>query len=190
MGFSRGSLRTGVAAGERMIDFCPWGRDPLEVEPSLKPWIRTWAGENTIFLSPKDWFLRGHDLDGGAYNEKRYWIPRITSGTYVWSPPAAAAMVCLEELRKARMKRKNSRHIVIIQRLMTPRWLKQLNKAADYIFTISPCHSFWSTNNFEPLYVALIFPYLEYRPFQLKQTPKFFQVGGRLSKVLQENKED
>ena len=36
-GVSMGSLKTGVATGEHMIDFCPWGRDPLKVEPSLKP---------------------------------------------------------------------------------------------------------------------------------------------------------
>ena len=42
----------------------------------------------------------------------------------------------LEEIRKARMKRKSSTHIVLIPRLMTPIWLKQCNKAADCIFHI------------------------------------------------------
>ena len=92
--------------------------------------------------------------------------------------------------KKSKNEEEKSRHIVVVHRLMTPRWLKQLNKAADCIFTISPCHSFWPTNNFEPLYVALIFPYLKHRPFQLKQTPKMFQMGRSLSKVFQEDKVD
>ena len=33
---SRGSLKTGVAAGRDMIEYCPWGKDPMEVEPKLK----------------------------------------------------------------------------------------------------------------------------------------------------------
>ena len=50
---SRGSLKTGVAVGRDVIEFCPWGKEPLEVEPKLKHWIKSWAGEGTIFLSPK-----------------------------------------------------------------------------------------------------------------------------------------
>ena len=187
---SRGSLKTGVAIGKEMIDYCPWGKSPMEVEPKLKPWIRTWAGKKVIFLSPKDWFLRGHDIDGGHYNSKRFWYPNIVAGTYVWAPPPAAADVCLEELRKARMKRKLSLHIVIIQRLMTPDWRKQLNKAADCIFTIPASHPFWPTHHFEPLVVAILFPYLNHRPFQLKSTPKMFEVGRRLSKMFHEDKVD
>ena len=119
---SRGSLKTEVAIGKEMIEYCPWGKIPMEVRPKLKPWIRTWAGKEIIFLSPKDRFLRGHDIDGGHYNSKRFWYPNIVAGTCVWAPPPAAADVCLEELRKARMKRKLSLHIVIIQWLMTPDW--------------------------------------------------------------------
>ena len=185
-GVSRGSLKSGVAAGKEMIEYCPWGKDPIMKEPNLKLWIKSWAGEETIFLSPKDWYLRGHDLHGGDYNEKKFWIPKVKKGTYVWSPPAAAAGPCLEELRKARMKRQQSRHIVIIHRLMTPTWLKQINKAADCIFVIPACHPFWPATNFEPLYVAILFPYLDYRPFQLKGTPKMYEMGRKLSKVFQE----
>ena len=88
------------------------------------------------------------------------------------------------------MKRKSSRHIVIIPRLMISTWLKQLNKTADCIFTIQAAHSFWPSTNFEPLFVAILFPYLDYRPFQLKSTPKMFEMGRRLSKVFQEDRVD
>ena len=189
-GVSRGSLRSGVTVGEEMIEYCPWGKDPLHVSPLLKTWLESWLGKNTIFLTPKDWYTRGHDIDGGSYNEKRFWYPKYRKGIYVWSPPPAAADACLEELRKARMKRKASMHIVIIQNLMTPTWLKQLYKAADCIFTIPACHDFWPAKNFESLSVAILFPYLPYRPFQLKSTPKMLDMGRRLCKVFKEDKVD
>ena len=189
-GVSRGSLREGVAVGKEMITFCPWGKSALETSPSLKSWIHSWAGNSSIILEPKDWYLRGHDINGGSFDKKRFWYSEYSKGTYVWAPPPAAADACLEELRKARMKRKESMHIVIIPCLMTPLWLKQLNKAADCIFTISPVHPFWPTNCFESLTVAILFPYLSYRPYQLKGTPKMFYVGRRMSKVFKENKMD
>ena len=189
-GVSRGNMRLGVTAGKDMIEFCPWAKNPLEASPILKGWVKKWAGEQSIFLSTRDWFLRGHDITGGFYNDKKFWYPTISPGTYVWYPPPAAADVCLEELRKARMKRKGSLHIVIIQKLMTPIWRKQLNKAADCIFSIPASHSFWPAINHEPLIVALIFPYLPFRPFQLKGTPKMFYMGRKLSKMFQEDQVD
>ena len=124
------------------------------------------------------------------YNELKMWYPTIRSGTFVWSPPPAAADVCLEELRKARMKRKNSLHIVCVQRLMTPLWMKQLNKAADCFFVVPARHPFWDSDKYEPLIVAVLFPYIPHRPFQLKSTPKMFYMGRTLCKVFKEDHMD
>ena len=83
--------------------------------------------------------------------------PKFTPGTYVWSPPPPATDARLVELRKARMETKLPLHIVLIQRLMTPGWLKQLNKAADCTFTIDASRPFWPSHQFEPLVVSLFF---------------------------------
>ena len=128
-------------------------------------------------------------MNGGSYDERKFWIHRVSSGTYAWSPPVAAAGTCLEEMKKSRMKRKIFRHIVIIHQLMTPTWIKQLNKTANCISN-PPSHSFWPATNYEPLFVTILFPYLDYRPFQLKSTPKMLKMGRRLSKVFQEDKVD
>ena len=88
------------------------------------------------------------------------------------------------------MKRKSSTHIILIPRLMTPIWLKQCNKAADCIFHIPASHPFWPSSKFEPLFVAILFPYIRHRPFQLKSTPKMFQMARYLCKVFQDNKLD
>ena len=60
-----------------MIKYCPWGRGAVEVEPQLKQWVKRWAGSDTIFLDRKKWFLRGHDICGGYYDNKKYWYPKI-----------------------------------------------------------------------------------------------------------------
>ena len=189
-GVSRGCLKSGVAMGQMMLEFCPWGKSCLEISPKLKEWVTSWAGKETEFLSHKDWYLRGHDIKGGSYDTKGYWQNEIKSGVYVWAPPPAAADACLEELRKARMKRKESTHIIIIQRLMAPTWLKQLHKCGDCIFSIPASHSFWPTDVYEPLIVAILFPYISYRPFQLKTTFKMFYMGRRLSQVFKEDHVD
>ena len=73
---------------------------------------------------------------------------------------------------------------------MTPIWRKQLNKAADCIFSLPASHSFWPATNHESLIIALIFPYLSFRPFQLRGTPKMFYMGRKLSRLLQEDQMD
>ena len=73
---------------------------------------------------------------------------------------------------------------------MTPTWLKQLHKCGDCIFSIPASHSFWPTDAYEPLIVALAFPYISYRPFQLKTTFKMFYMGRRLSQVFKEDHVD
>ena len=185
-GVSRGCLKTGVAIGRNMIEFCPWGKYPFQASPNLKSLVKSWAGQDAIFLSPTDWYLRGRDLNGGHYNERKFWIPKMKAGTYIWAPPPAAAAPCLDKLKKARIKGKKSRHIVIIQWRMTPTWLRQLIKAADCIFTVPASHPFWPSTNYEPVYVAILFSYINHRPFQLRGTPKMFEMGRRMSKLFQD----
>ena len=43
---------------------------------------------------------------------------------------------------KARHKRTDLFHVVVIPRLMTPRWRRLFNKACDFLFIVSPGPSF------------------------------------------------
>ena len=61
-GVSMGSLKHGVDMGKYMLYFCPWRRLPIEAEPQLRPWMEYWLPKDTIFLTFKDWFVRGHDI--------------------------------------------------------------------------------------------------------------------------------
>ena len=105
--------------------------------------MKYWLSKDTIFFTPKYWFVRGHVVVGGTVDLKGMWKPVLQRGVYVWNPPPAATNVCLEEFHKARMKRKTSIHVVMIDKLFTLLWLKQLNKAADCIFIIPATHKCW-----------------------------------------------
>ena len=82
------------------------------------------------------------------------------------------------------MKRKDSLHIIIIQKLFTTNWLRQLNKIADCHFLIPPIHNFWRPKNCENLVLAIVYPFLPFRPWQLQGTPKMFSVGRELCKMF------
>ena len=68
---------------------------------------------------------------------------------------------------------------------MTPLWLKGLNKVIDLSFVLSAVHPFLSKDQHEKLIVAFIFPFLLFRPWQLRSTPKMLSMGRELSQVFQ-----
>eukprot|EP00980_Cylindrotheca_fusiformis_P006302 scaffold1352_cov144-Cylindrotheca_fusiformis.AAC.8 len=95
------------------------------------------------------------------------------------------ADVALEELRKARIKRQLSLHVILIPRLCTPSWLRQLFKAADIILEIPPGTPFWPSDMYEPLFVGILLPFSRFEPWSLRFSPKgvfctnsFHSVGG------------
>jgi hypothetical protein len=76
---------------------------PLERSPALRELL---AGVvrpiGCTFLTPEGWFTEGHGF-----------------GTYVWTPPPAAAEVVVEQLGHARQKRPESMQIVVVPPVMT-----------------------------------------------------------------------
>ena len=100
-GLSRGALNEEVMNGEDLMSFLPFHLSALDRSSTLEEWIKGWAGIDTLTLQPEDWFLRGHDIVGGSRNADGFWLPTIKAGTFLWSPPPAAADVALEQLRKA-----------------------------------------------------------------------------------------
>jgi hypothetical protein len=149
--------------------------------PSNDPQL-CWKVGSSLGLAqePNSW-NRNHDRIGGGIYECGYWAPRHKSGTFVWSPPPAAAAVAIEELRKARIKRQDALHIVII-----PEWLRQLFKVPDIVLFIPPSTSFWPGAVLEPLVVGLIFEFAHSAPWQLRGTPKMLSVGREWRRVFDE----
>jgi hypothetical protein len=183
---SRGQLREGVTAGELMLSFIPLNENPLDRAPGLKTWIKSWAGESSEFLEPEGWFERGHDHRGGSVDSKGFWTPRLVKGTFIWTLPPAAAGVALEELRKARLKRQRSTHVIVCPRLLTPEWLKQLYKASDLVLSIpAGAADYWPIEMCEPLIIGLVFPFINRYPWQLRNTPKMFSMARTMRSLFE-----
>ena len=172
-GISRGQLNEGVMAGKPMLSFLPLHKTPMQMSPTLFEWVKSWLGPKTELLTPMDWFTTGHDIRGwtlpSEYNQLS--LPILRPGHFVWSPPPGAADVAIEQLRKARHKRQRSTHIFFCQRLLTPKWYKQLHKACDLVIEIPAVTRFWPKENFEPLIIGFVFPFLRSKPWQLRGTP-------------------
>jgi len=70
---------------------------------------------------------------------------------------------------------------------MTPEWRRNLIKAADLLFEVPVVHPAWPAAVHEPLTVAVVFPYLSRRPWELRKTGLLVKLGGKLRGVLKED---
>jgi hypothetical protein len=182
-GVSRGQMKEGVTAGLDMMSFIPFHESALKRSPTVRDWIASWLGTGAEFLSPEDWYERGHDVSGGSYDSKGFWRSTFKPGKFVWSPPPAAANVALEELRKARIKRQHSIHVFVCPRLLKPLWFRQLYKVSDVVFDVPPGVCCWSSHMYEPMVIGIVFPFLSRAPWQVRSTPKMLSVERQLRKV-------
>ena len=192
-GCSRGSLMEGVMAGADMLTFVDLAQGGVDRHPALLDWIRTWTLSPLLVpLTPEGWFEEGHGITGGEMDSRRVWIPRhCTKGRiYLWSPAPAIADAALEELLKSRHKRTDLTHIVVIPRLMPPRWPQLFNKVCDFTFVVSPGAAFWPFHMYEPLWVGIVLPFIHCRPWSLKRAPLLVEIGRDMCRVLEESEWD
>ena len=188
-GLSWGNLKVVVMAGKDMLSFVPIHLSELDRSDNLKPWLESFAGTNTEFLSPEQWLTRGHNLDETNWevNYDGMKLLMLKKGTFIWTPPPCAGEAAVEALRRAIHKRKDSHHIFIIPRLMEPTWRKHLHKAADLIVSLKPGHKDWPNHMHEPLTIAFIFPFIRHKPWQLRGSIQILALGRALSGVWMGN---
>ena len=193
-GLSRGDLGEGVMRGSSMLSFVPLHQNAQERSSSIINWIDSWLkpslkmGEKIEYLKVEDWFWRAHDIVGGSLNSDGVWTPSYKAGIFVWLPAPAAGQVAIEQLREARNKRTNSLHVFVLPRLFTCLWKRQLNRIADLLFELPFMENVWSKDlQYEPLTLALIFPFLEHSPWQLRRAPAFLEMGRRVPGMWKTN---
>ena len=189
-GLSRGNMLEGIMQNNDVLRYIPLHISALNRMggEKLLTWIKSWMGkgEQLITLSTEDWFIRAHDIVGYKQGVTLLTEPVYQQGLFLWSPPPALAEVACEELRKARNKRQVSTHVFICPRLMSPYWRSHLYRSADLIFEIPPGEYYWPQDNFEPLTVALFFPFLSHNPWQLKRTQAFLDMEDVLRRMWKE----
>ena len=186
-GCSRGSLMEGVMAGFDMLSFVDLARTALQRCLGLLDWLRAWTGRPALkALTPEGWFDEGHGVTGWAKDAHGVWMPKHGPRwqLFLWAPPPAVADAALEELLKARHKRTDTFHVVVIPRLMLPRWRRLFLKVCDFTFELSPKFSFWPPAMYEPLWVGVVLPFTHHRPWCLKRAPVLVEIGVRLREVL------
>jgi len=192
-GCSRGSLMEGVMAGDNMLSFIDLACSAVDRHPPLLEWVRGWTGVPSLKpLSPEGWFVDGHGIVGGSLDHNGVWIPTYGKGgkVFLWTPPPAVADVALEEVLKARHKRTDTFHVLLVPRLMTPRWRRLFNKACDFSFVVSPGCAYWPSDMYEPLWVGILLPFVKHRPWCLKRAPVLLEIGRELRGVLQTGQGD
>jgi len=185
-GCSRGSLLEGVMAGRDMLSYVDLDKSAFERFPPLLDWLREWTGEKSLEpLAPEGWFVEGHGIVGGYKDPNGVWIPKHgpKGKTFLWAAPPAVADAMLEELAKARHKRADTFHIVVLPRLMVPRWRRLFNKLCDFDFELTPGHLAWPEHMFEPLWVGVVFPYHRFEPWVLKGTPLLVEKSRALREM-------
>jgi hypothetical protein len=160
-GLSRGDKLEGIGKGVSVTKFVPIHLAPMERSNMLLEWVYTWWNEAELgklkVMKPNDWFSDS-----------------MKSGNFIWNVPPAAGQVAVEQLCTHVHGRPDTCHIMVIPRLCTAMWRKQLNKVADLIIQVQPNEEFWGSAQHEPLLIAFYFPILptlpKYRPWQLKGT--------------------
>jgi hypothetical protein len=158
--------------------------------PALLEWIRGWCSNDTLLpLTPAEWFQEGHGITGGAKDRHGVWIPTHEPGgkLHLWAPPPAVADAMLEEVSKARHKRTDTYHIIVIPRLMSPRWRRLFHKVVDMSFIVAPGSPMWPSNMFEPVWIGIVLPFIPHRPWCFKGTPLMVEMGRSLREVCQES---
>jgi hypothetical protein len=151
-GLSRGDLLEGMMkSGADPLVFLPLAQSADErTDVQVRHWVNTWwnsgngdswCGAGLTLLSPKDWF----DLKN---------VP----GPRLWIPPPAAMGAVVEMFSEDRLVRPHLPHVIVVPRLMTFLWRKQLAKDADVVLTIPVGQSFWPTNMHEALLLIMVLP--------------------------------
>jgi hypothetical protein len=102
-GLSRADHSQGAVTGRDIRHWVPLNESAFAGSKGLEAWLgKALRGLDFTTLSPEGWFTIGHEY-----------------GNHVWVPPPAACDVAVEQLGKARLKRPESAHLIVVPRLMT-----------------------------------------------------------------------
>jgi hypothetical protein len=150
-GLSRGDLMEGMMAGEDPMSFLPFDQGADErSDGKVSAWVKSWWKDE-------------HGADWGNFPLKEVTKDNMfelknVDGARLWMPPPATMETMMEMFNEDRLAHPTMPHVFVVPRLMTYLWRKELGKDADVLFTVQTGVPFWTSNQFEPLVVAIVFP--------------------------------
>ena len=172
-GLSRGDKLEGVMKGEELLSFVPIHKSPLERNAQVFDWINSWWDEDRgslKLLNPEEWFTEVMNV-----------------GNYVWDIPPVGGGAIVEQLCSHTHGRPENLHIIVIPRLCTSLWRKQLNKVCDLMITIQPRETFWTSDMHEPLMLGISFPiyshHSKFSPWKLRGTRMVEELRTNVHRV-------
>jgi hypothetical protein len=175
---SRGELQAGALAKATMSHIIPLHLHPLERSVGLRDWLLSWVPEFLV-ASPDDWFHRAQEA--GCFDP-------LPCNTWIWTLPPAAALIALEELGDARLKRHDIlRGVVLVPALLRPEWFRRFRRTVDFYFFV-PAGSIpaWPASMHEPLTIGVFLPLLRFSPWDWKRVKFLVSFSLSLSAMYKE----
>ena len=169
-GLSRGDFDSGVMLGADIRHLVPIGYSAIHLAgPPLTEWLKFWMGRDYLGpLEPKGWFTVGH-----------------RPGKHLWAPPPGAALLVLEEIAQAKLKRPHElTHVFLCQRLLYhEEWRRRFEKEFDF-WMIIESNPFWPNLCCEPLIVGISFPLRSKHPWKVRRLPQVVELGKSLQTMF------
>ena len=169
---SRGNTSEGVMSGAKLLSYLPLHLSALDRSKNVLAWVKSWwlEDEKLTLLTPEGWF------------EKVF-----SRGNFLWVPPPAAADVVVEQLCRNFHLYSSNLHVVILPRLMTSKWRKQLLKVSDLFVEMPFNDTVWPSSNFEPLILCIVLPFADRSPWKLRSTTFVNKCARNLQTLWKED---
>ena len=170
-GLSRGVLDSGIMLGMDFRELVPLDKTAVDLAGNiLLDWTRWWMQDpSKVPLTPAGWFSEGH-----------------RPGVHLWTPAPAGALIALEEIAQAKLKRPEQVcHVFLCQRLLYyEEWKRRFEKEMDFWMLI-PTNDFWPVHCFEPLVLGISFPLRSTKPWKLRRVTTVVELGKTLQKMFE-----
>ena len=185
-GLSRGNFSEGVMNGTSMLKFVPLALNAIQRSPSLLQWVRHWTSD--VHLTPLteiDWLTKGQgvSIDNRLNSDGMQFLNEDDSSTLLWCPPPCLANVCIEYLRKSIHKRPHKLHVLIVPKIMTYYWRRQVFRTCDVSFYIDTGHPSWPLEMHESIFVAIYLPLLHCFPWTYRKSNSVLALERRVREM-------
>ncbi len=174
--------------GRDMLSFVDLGQTATKRHPPLLDWVRSWMERpNLEAITLEGWFEEGHGVTGGEPEAHKVWMPKHgpKGQMFLWAPQPPVADAALKQLLMAWHKCTDTFHVILLPRLMMPRWRQLFDKASNFTFVVSPGSPCWPSDMFEPLWVGIALPFAHHGPWCFRRAPLLVELGRELRGMLE-----